>query len=171
MPFSLPNLPFDPGALEPFIDAETMRIHHGKHHATYVSKLNDSIKGTDKDRLSLEDLIGHHHSTAAIRNNGGGHWNHSLFWTLLDPERRAYDGEFGEALDQSFGGFDGFKASFSKEALARFGSGWVWLVKGADGALSVCSTPNQDNPPHGGLTGIRVQARAGPGCLGARVLP
>jgi Fe-Mn family superoxide dismutase len=148
MAFELPPLPYAFDALEPSIDARTMEIHHGKHHAAYVSKLNDAIKGTDQDNLSLDDLMSQiGNSSAAVRNNGGGHYNHSLFWTIMSPNGGGSpDGDLGEAIDSKFGSFDAFKSEFANAAATRFGSGWAWLCVDPKKELCVCSTPNQDNP-------------------------
>ena len=152
MSFTLPALPYASNALEPHIDARTMEIHHGKHHQTYVTNLNAAVDKTPelKDR-SLEQLLSKLNDVpeavrTAVRNNGGGHWNHSLFWELMGPNAGgAPSGKLGEAIASSFGDFEKFKEQFAAAAAARFGSGWVWLVK--DGAkLTISSTPNQDNP-------------------------
>lgn len=145
--FELPKLPYDFNALEPHIDARTMEIHHGKHHAGYVSKLNAAIEGTDLEGKSLEDLMKtvSSHSTA-VRNNGGGHFNHSLFWTVMGPNKGGTpSGDLADAINSTFGSFDKFKDEFSNAAATRFGSGWAWLVV-SNGKLVVSSTPNQDNP-------------------------
>jgi Fe-Mn family superoxide dismutase len=145
--FELPKLPYDFNALEPHIDARTMEIHHEKHHAGYVSKLNAAIEGTDLEGKSLEDLMKtvSSHSTA-VRNNGGGHFNHSLFWTVMGPNKGGTpSGDLADAINSTFGSFDKFKDEFSNAAATRFGSGWAWLVV-SNGKLVVSSTPNQDNP-------------------------
>ncbi|MCA9393040.1 MAG: superoxide dismutase [Candidatus Omnitrophica bacterium] len=150
MPHTLPDLPYAFNALEPHIDAKTMEIHHGKHHAGYVAKLNGAIEGTDLADKSIEELLTNLKSVpedkrGAVRNNGGGHYNHSLFWQILSPAGGAPSGDLAAAIDKAFGSVDGFKEKFSNAAATRFGSGWAWLcVK--DGGLCVCSTPNQDNP-------------------------
>ncbi len=146
MAFELPDLPYAHDALAPHIDKQTMEIHHGKHHNAYVTNLNNAIAGTDLEGKSLEELVKNHTDNAAVRNNGGGHFNHSLFWTVLSPNGGgAPTGAVATAIDEAFGSFDAFKDAFSKAAATRFGSGWAWLcVK--DGKLSVCSTANQDNP-------------------------
>jgi Fe-Mn family superoxide dismutase len=151
MAHTLPNLPYPLNALEPHIDAKTMEIHHGKHHAAYVAKLNEAIAGTPFEKKSLEELIGNiaalpKEKQAAVRNNGGGHYNHSLFWTLMAPKAGGEPtGELAAAIKSDLGGFNEFKEKFTTAALTRFGSGWAWLcIK--DGKLCVCSTPNQDNP-------------------------
>lgn len=145
--FELPALPYDFNALEPHIDARTMEIHHGKHHAGYVSKLNAAIEGTELEGKSLEDLMKNvsNHSTA-VRNNGGGHFNHSLFWTVMGPNKGGTPtGDLSDAINSTFGSFDKFKEEFSNAAATRFGSGWAWLIV-SNGKLEVTSTPNQDNP-------------------------
>ncbi len=144
--FKLPNLPYDHSALEPHIDAKTMEIHHGKHHNGYVSKLNAAIEGTNLANKSIEELCadaGKH--GAAVRNNGGGHFNHSLFWEVMSPEGGAMSPELNAAIASAFGSMEELKTQFSAAAGTRFGSGWAWLVV-HDGNLVVCSTPNQDNP-------------------------
>ncbi|HKI79175.1 MAG TPA: superoxide dismutase [Ignavibacteriaceae bacterium] len=145
--FELPALPYAHDALEPYIDKQTMEIHHGKHHAGYVSKLNAAVEGTDLEGKSLEELMSNvsKHSTA-VRNNGGGHFNHSLFWTVMKSGGGGKPtGDLASAIDSAFGSFDEFKNQFSNAAATRFGSGWAWLIV-KDGKLAVCSTPNQDNP-------------------------
>ena len=146
MAFELPNLPYAHDALEPHIDTRTMEIHHGKHHAGYTSKLNAAIEGTELAGKDIETLLREHSDNGAVRNNGGGFWNHSLFWTSMSPNGGgAPTGSLAEAIDRDFGGFENFKDAFSKAAATRFGSGWAWLcVK--DGKLEVCSSANQDNP-------------------------
>lgn len=146
MAFELPALPYAHDALEPHIDARTMEIHHGKHHAAYVSKVNGAIEGTDMDGKSIEDLCKNHSDNNAVRNNGGGHFNHSLFWSVMSPNGGGNpSGDLAAAIDTAFGSFDDFKKKFADAAATRFGSGWAWLcVK--DGKLEVCSTANQDNP-------------------------
>ena len=148
MSFSLPDLPYAPTALEPHIDARTMEIHHGKHHAAYVNNLNAAVQGTEHEGKSLEELFAQMSKLPpAIRNNGGGHWNHSLFWHLMSPSGGgAPEGELAEAINAAFGSFDEFKKQFADAAAKRFGSGWAWLCVGADGKLFISSTPNQDNP-------------------------
>lgn len=147
MAFTLPSLPYAFDALEPHIDAKTMEIHHGKHHNAYVTNLNNAIAGTDLESKSLEELLAVAGSNAAVRNNGGGHWNHSLFWELLSPTGGgAPTGDIAAAIDSKFGSFDAFKELFNKAAATRFGSGWAWLIVTGDGSLEVVSTPNQDNP-------------------------
>lgn len=153
MAFELKPLPYPTDALEPHIDARTMEIHHGKHHATYVTNLNNALKDhPDVAKRSLEDLVSRLDTVpeairTAVRNNGGGHWNHDLFWKLMTPEgSSAPQGELEKALCAAFGNFDGFKTAFKTAGLGRFGSGWAWLVAAKDGTLSIMSTPNQDNP-------------------------
>lgn len=146
MAFTLPALPYAFDALEPHIDARTMEIHHGKHHNAYVTNLNNAIAGTDLEGKSLEELMKVAGSNAAVRNNGGGHWNHSLFWQILSPNGGgAPTGDLAAAIDAKFGSFDAFKETFNKAGATRFGSGWAWLVVTENG-LAVSSTPNQDNP-------------------------
>ncbi len=147
MAFQLPDLPYAKNALEPHIDATTMEIHHDKHHAGYTSKLNDAIEGTDLADKSIEDILKNvsQHSTA-VRNNGGGYYNHNLFWTVMSPDGGGNPGgALAEAIDSAFGSFDQFKEKFSTAGATRFGSGWAWLIV-KDGKLEVSSTPNQDNP-------------------------
>ena len=148
MAFELPALPYSFQALEPHIDAMTMEIHHGKHHAAYVSKLNDAIKGTDAESKTIEEIMRSiSNYPMAVRNNGGGHYNHSLFWTLMSPSGGGHPtGALAGAIDKAFGSFDAFKSEFSAAAVNRFGSGWAWLCADGSGALFISSTPNQDNP-------------------------
>lgn len=147
MAFELPNLPYAHDALEPHIDAKTMEIHHGKHHAGYVAKLNAAIEGTDMAGKSLDELVKNHSDNGAVRNNGGGHWNHSLFWEVMSPNGGGQpSGALADAINSAFGSFDKFKEEFSNAAATRFGSGWAWLCKTSDGKLEVCSSANQDNP-------------------------
>ena len=148
MAFELPKLPYDHNALEPHIDARTMEIHHGKHHNGYTTNLNNAIAGTDLEGKSIEDILtGLDLSNAAVRNNGGGFYNHSLFWSTMSPNGGgAPSGALAEAIDAAFGSFDAFKDAFSKAAATRFGSGWAWLCVHKGGKVDVCSTPNQDNP-------------------------
>lgn len=148
MAFELPNLPYAKSALEPHIDAQTMEIHHDKHHAAYTSKLNDAIAGTDLEGKSIEDILKNvsQHS-GAVRNNGGGYYNHSLFWSVMAPDAGGNPtGDVAAAIDSAFGSFDKFKEEFSNAAATRFGSGWAWLIVNGDGNLEVTSSPNQDNP-------------------------
>lgn len=147
MAFELPKLPYDFNALEPHIDTKTMEIHHGKHHNAYVTNLNNAIAGTDLENKSIEELMKVASSNAAVRNNGGGHYNHSLFWTIMKPNGGGNPtGEIGAAIDAKFGSFDKFKEEFAKAAATRFGSGWAWLCVDTKKELCVCSSPNQDNP-------------------------
>ena len=147
MAFTLPSLPYSFNALEPHIDARTMEIHHGKHHNAYVTNLNNAIAGTDLENKSLEELMKVAGSNVAVRNNGGGHWNHSLFWEILSPTGGgAPTGDLAGAINAKFGNFDAFKEVFNKTAATRFGSGWAWVIVTTSGQLEVVSTPNQDNP-------------------------
>jgi len=148
MAFTLPALPYAFNALEPHIDARTMEIHHGKHHNAYVTNLNNAIAGTDAEKLSLDEINKNISKyPPAVRNNGGGHYNHSLFWTILGPNSGgAPSGKLGDAIKSAFGSFDEFKTKFATAATGRFGSGWAWLVKDGSGKLVIGSTPNQDNP-------------------------
>ena len=147
MAFQLPSLPYALDALEPHIDARTMEIHHGKHHNAYVTNLNAAIAGTELEGKSLEELMKVAGSNAAVRNNGGGHWNHSLFWQILSPTGGGLPtGELAAAIDAKFGSFDAFKEAFNKAGATRFGSGWAWLCVDTKKELCVCSSPNQDNP-------------------------
>lgn len=145
MAFELPALPYAPDALEPHIDKQTMEIHHGKHHQAYVTNLNKALEG--KEAGSIEEVCKNVSSYGpAVRNNGGGHFNHSLFWTVIGPNGGgAPSGELADAINSAFGSFEGFKEKFSNAAATRFGSGWAWLIV-KDGKLEVTSTPNQDNP-------------------------
>lgn len=147
MAFTLPALPYPKEALEPHIDAQTMEIHHGKHHQAYVDNLNKAIEGTEHADKSLEDLIKSAGSISpAVRNNGGGHWNHSFFWEIIGPnEGGEPTGVLSEAINENFGSFEAFKEQFNDAGAKRFGSGWAWLIV-KDGKLEVTSTPNQDNP-------------------------
>ena len=146
MAFSLPELPYAYNALEPHIDARTMEIHHGKHHAGYTNNLNAAIAGTAMNDQSIEEIIASP-ANGAVRNNGGGFYNHSLFWTIMSPNGGGEPtGALAAAINDTFGGFEGFKSAFAAAAATRFGSGWAWLIKTEDGSLAVTSTPNQDNP-------------------------
>lgn len=159
MAFELPALPYAKDALEPNIDAQTMEIHHDKHHAGYVSKLNAAIEGTDMAGKSLEDLLKNNCDNNAIRNNGGGHFNHSLFWTVMSPNGGGEpSGAIADAINAAFGSFDKFKEAFANAAATRFGSGWAWLCVHPGGKVEVCSSANQDNPimPNIGCGGIPV---------------
>ncbi|MBP7095693.1 MAG: superoxide dismutase [Spirochaetia bacterium] len=169
MPFTLPDLPYPYDALAPAIDEETMRLHHGKHHQAYVDNLNKAVAGTEYAEWKIESLLRELGSLpesirAAVRNNGGGHANHSLFWTLLSPRGGGKpSGVLGAAIDRELGGFDALKAELSKAALSRFGSGWAWLVLTPGGKLAVTSTPNQDSPISDGhvpVVGIDVWEHA-----------
>ncbi|MEL7002440.1 MAG: superoxide dismutase [Bacteroidota bacterium] len=146
MAFELPELPYAHNALEPHVDARTMEIHHGKHHAGYTSKLNGAVEGTDMEGKSIEDLLANHSDNNAVRNNGGGFYNHSLFWKVMSPNGGgAPTGDLAKAIDESFGSFDKFKEAFSNAAATQFGSGWAWLCVHPGGKVEVCGTPNQDN--------------------------
>jgi len=147
MAFQLPALPYALDALEPHIDSRTMEIHHGKHHNAYVTNLNAALTGTDLEGKSLEDLMKVAGSNPAVRNNGGGHWNHSLFWEIISPNGGGLpSGDLATAIDAKFGSFESFKEAFNKAAATRFGSGWAWLCVDTKKELCVCSSPNQDNP-------------------------
>lgn len=146
MAFELPQLPYAYDALEPHIDARTMEIHHSKHHAGYTSKLNTAVEGMELAGKDIETLLRDHSENGAVRNNGGGFWNHNLFWACMSPNGGGQpSGALGEAIDRDFGSFDAFKDAFAKAAATRFGSGWAWLCVN-DGKLEVCSSANQDNP-------------------------
>ena len=153
MSFQLPDLNYGFDSLEPHIDAKTMQIHHGKHHAGYTSKLNAAVEGTDLEGKSIEDLLSNLDlSNSAVRNNGGGYYNHCLFWEIMSPNGGGSpSGNLLAAIEKAFGSFDEFKAEFSKAAATRFGSGWAWLCAHSDGSLEICSTPNQDNPIMNGI--------------------
>jgi len=146
MSFELPQLSYAYDALEPHIDARTMEIHHSKHHQGYTNNLNNAIAGSELEGKSILEILQNCSDKPAVRNNGGGYWNHSLFWEIMSPNGGGEpSGALADAINSSFGSFDGFKEAFSKAAATRFGSGWAWLcVK--EGKLEVCSTPNQDNP-------------------------
>ena len=148
MSFELPNLPYAHDALEPHIDARTMEIHHGKHHAGYTAKLNAAVEGTANEGKSITDILkGLDMSNGALRNNGGGYYNHNLFWEVMTPNGGdAPSGDLAAAIDKAYGSFEGFKDAFSNAAATQFGSGWAWLCVHKGGAVEVCSTPNQDNP-------------------------
>lgn len=148
MAFELPKLPSAYTALEPHIDARTMEIHHTKHHNGYTTKLNGAIEGTDLEGKSIEDILSNlDMSNGAVRNNGGGFYNHSLFWRIMSPDGGgSASGELADAINDTFGSLDGFKEKFSTAAGTRFGSGWAWLCVHKGGKLEICSTPNQDNP-------------------------
>jgi len=153
MSFQLPDLNYGFDSLEPHIDAKTMQIHHGKHHAGYTSKLNAAVEGTDLEGRSIEDLLSNLDlSNSAVRNNGGGYYNHCLFWEIMSPNGGGSpSGNLLSAIEKAFGSFDEFKAEFSKAAATRFGSGWAWLCAHSDGSLEICSTANQDNPIMNGI--------------------
>ncbi len=171
MPFEVPPLPYAPDALEPHIDAQTMSIHHDKHHQAYVDKLNGAVDGTEWADRSIEDIVrnlGDLPSDIAgpVRNNGGGHLNHTLFWESMSPDGGgAPDGELAAAIDAAFGSLDAFKEQFEAAGVGRFGSGWAWLVLDG-GELKITSTPNQDSPLTDGHDAAARQRR-----LGARLLP
>lgn len=148
MAFTLPSLPYAFNALEPHIDARTMEIHHGKHHNAYVTNLNAAIAGKPEEALSIEEICANISKyPMAVRNNGGGHYNHSLFWTIMGPNGGgAPTGTLADAINSAFGNFEEFKTKFNAAGTTRFGSGWAWLIKDASGKLQITSTPNQDNP-------------------------
>jgi Fe-Mn family superoxide dismutase len=158
MAFELPALPYAHDALEPHIDAETMQIHHGKHHAAYTNNLNAAVAGTPMEGKTIEELMRDDSDLTAVRNNGGGFWNHNQFWTVMSPKGGGLPtGDLADAIARDLGGFEAFREAFSKAAATRFGSGWAWLcVK--DGKLEVCSTANQDNPlmPGVGCSGTPI---------------
>jgi Fe-Mn family superoxide dismutase len=150
MAFKLPDLPYDYNALEPHIDARTMEIHHTKHHAGYTNNLNAAIEGSEWADKSIDDILANiSKASTGIRNNGGGYWNHKLFWEIMGPNGEGQPSgqmNIGKAIDRDFGSFENFKDEFSKAAATRFGSGWAWLCVDPKDKLFVCSTPNQDNP-------------------------
>ncbi|WP_299005380.1 superoxide dismutase [uncultured Tenacibaculum sp.] len=154
MAFNLPELGYAYDTLEPHIDARTMEIHHSKHHNGYTTKLNAAIEGTDLEGKSIEDILTNlDMNNAGVRNNGGGFYNHSLFWTVMNPEDRGYlSGELKDAIEAEFGSKEAFIDAFSKAAATQFGSGWAWLCVHKGGKVEVCSTPNQDNPLMPGVT-------------------
>jgi Fe-Mn family superoxide dismutase len=161
MAFELPKLPYDHNALEPHIDAKTMEIHHGKHHAAYTTNLNAALEGHDElAGKSIEDILSNLDSVpeairGAVRNNGGGFYNHNLFWTIMAPNAGGQpQGTLATAIDAACGDFDKFKEAFTKAGMTRFGSGWAWLVVGDNGGVEVMSTPNQDTPLADGKTPI-----------------
>ena len=160
MAFELPKLKYAFDALEPHIDARTMEIHHGKHHAAYTSKLNEAIAGTDNEGKTIENILRNlDKKDTAVRNNGGGFYNHNLYWEIMSPNGGGKpDGELAKAIDAAFGSFDAFKDAFSKAGAGQFGSGWAWLCTDKDGKVEICATPNQDNPlmPLAGCDGIPV---------------
>jgi len=148
MAFTLPSLPYSHDALEPHFDTLTMQIHHGKHHQAYVDNLNKAIAGTTHENDTIEQLVAAAgYISVAVRNNGGGHWNHTFFWESLAPNAGGTPkGKLADAINTAFGSFDAFKEKMSNAGMTRFGSGWAWLIKDADGKLHITSTPNQDNP-------------------------
>ena len=148
MPFTLPSLPYSFDALEPHIDKQTMQIHHDKHHQAYVDNLNKAIEGTENEGKSIEELVASAGSISpAVRNNGGGHYNHELFWSVLTPEKNTkMSADLEKAVNETFGSLDGLKEKLNAAGASRFGSGWAWLVVTKEGKLVVTSTPNQDNP-------------------------
>lgn len=154
MSFELPALKYAHDALEPHIDAKTMEIHHGKHHAGYTSKLNAAIKGTPNEDKSIEEILGNlNMNDKAVRNNGGGFYNHRLFWEVMSPDGGGNpSGELADAINNAYGNFDVFKETFANAAKTQFGSGWAWLCVHKGGVVEVCSTPNQDNPLMPGVT-------------------
>lgn len=159
MAFELPTLPYAYDALEPHIDARTMEIHHSKHHAGYTNNLNNAIAGTDLEGKSIEEILVAGFDNAAVRNNGGGFYNHDLFWKVMSPNGGGEPaGALADAINTAYGSFDGFKDAFSKAAATRFGSGWAWLCVKDGGAVEVCSSANQDNPlmPGIGCTGTPI---------------
>lgn len=161
MAFEVPPLPYAYNALEPYIDEATMHYHHDNHHQTYVTNLNNALANyPDLQGKTIEELLSNLDAIpeairTAVRNNGGGHWNHTFFWEIMGPNAGgAPEGELAAAIDAAFGSFDAFKEKFKAAALGRFGSGWAWLIAGKDGSLSIMSTPNQDNPLMEGKTAI-----------------
>ncbi len=148
MAYQTPDLPYAYDALEPYIDQKTMELHHDKHHAGYTKKFNAAIEGTDLEKMPIEDIfrnVSRH--PVAVRNHGGGHYNHSIFWTIMSPNGGGSpSGELKQAIERDFGSFDELKQLFAKAAAGRFGSGWAWLYLDTAGKLNICSTPNQDNP-------------------------
>ena len=167
MAFELPKLAYDFNALEPHIDARTMEIHHGKHHAGYVNNLNAAVEGTELAGKNIEEILANvSKASVAVRNNGGGHFNHSLFWSVMSPNGGGSpQGELAAAINSQFGSMDAMKEQFNKAAATRFGSGWAWLCVKADGSLEICSTPNQDNP----LMDVETNGCAGTPILGLDV--
>jgi superoxide dismutase, Fe-Mn family len=157
MAFELPPLPYGYDALEPTIDKETMTLHHDKHHAAYVNNLNTAVEGTNFANMSIDELVRNINMVPddkrmAVRNNGGGHYNHSMFWQIMKPGGGgAPTGEIAQAINDAFGSFDALKDAFNKAGAGRFGSGWAWVIVGSDGKLAVTSTPNQDNPLMSGI--------------------
>jgi Fe-Mn family superoxide dismutase len=153
MAFELPELPYAHDALEPNIDTQTMQIHHGKHHAGYTNNLNNAIAGTPQQEQSIQEILGSlDMNNGALRNNGGGYYNHTMFWEVMSPNGGGEpSGELANAINDAFGSFAGFKEAFAKAAATRFGSGWAWLCVHAGGKVEVCSTANQDNPLMSGI--------------------
>ena len=146
MSFTLPDLPYSYDALEPHFDSHTMEIHHSRHHNLYISNLNNAIKDTNMENASIEEICKNHSENIAVRNNGGGHYNHSLFWNIISPDGGGDpNGKVAELINSTFDDFESFKNKFSKAAMTRFGSGWAWLCQ-IDNHLEICSTANQDNP-------------------------
>ncbi len=159
MSYELPALPYAYNALEPFIDAKTMEIHHSKHHQAYITKVNAALEGSGLENMPIDELCANldeipENIRAAVRNNGGGHANHSLFWKILSTEDSSPSSPLLEAINNTFGDMKGFETEFSNAAATRFGSGWAWLIKNDDGSVAVTSTPNQDNPIMDGKTPI-----------------
>ena len=159
MSYELPALPYAYSALEPFIDAKTMEIHHSKHHQAYITKVNAALEGSGLENMPIDELCANldeipENIRAAVRNNGGGHANHSLFWKILSTEDSSPSSPLLEAINNTFGDMNGFETEFSDAAATRFGSGWAWLIKNEDGSVAVTSTPNQDNPIMDGKTPI-----------------
>lgn len=159
MSYELPALPYAYSALEPFIDAKTMEIHHSKHHQAYITKVNAALEGSGLENMPIDELCANldeipENIRAAVRNNGGGHANHSLFWKILSTEDSSPSSPLLEAINNTFGDMNGFETEFSNAAATRFGSGWAWLIKNEDGSVAVTSTPNQDNPIMDGKTPI-----------------
>ena len=154
MAFELPQLNYDYDALEPHIDAKTMEIHHSKHHNGYTNNLNAAIAGTELENEPIESILGNlDMANKAVRNNGGGFYNHSLFWNIMSPlSKKELSGELNESILDAFGSFENFKSAFSKAAATQFGSGWAWLCVHKGGKVEVCSTPNQDNPLMSGVS-------------------
>ena len=146
MSFTLPDLPYSYNALEPHFDSQTMEIHHSRHHNLYITNLNNAIEGTNMENASIEEICKNHSENIAVRNNGGGHYNHSLFWNIISPNGGGDPhGKVAELINSTFNDFDSFKSKFSTAAMTRFGSGWAWLCQ-IDNHLEICSTANQDNP-------------------------
>lgn len=161
MSYKLPDLPYAYDALEPYIDAKTMEIHHSKHHQAYITKANAALEGTSFENTSIDELCRNlsdlpENIKGAVRNNGGGHFNHSLFWSILSPKNESSEPsvDLNKAINDSFGSMESLKEEFSNAAATRFGSGWAWLIKEDDGSISISSTPNQDNPLMEGKTPI-----------------